>query len=98
MSFLPSLLTSATPTPSERNFVSRTVFFQTILKSLAVAFSWRGACPEIGKATASIANGTTRNKTDFMARPLRGFCFYDAPDYRRKTMHCNMEKTPPLFV
>ena len=29
MSFLPSLLMSATPTPSARNFGSRTVFFQT---------------------------------------------------------------------
>src|SRR5438093_7932525 len=30
MSILPSLLTSATATPSERNFLSMTVFFQRI--------------------------------------------------------------------
>src|SRR6478736_5874970 len=48
MSFLPSLSTSATATPSERNLVSRTTRCQTIFVFLAPDFaggvlSWAGA-------------------------------------------------------
>src|SRR3954468_6868715 len=55
-SILPSLFTSATATPSERNLVSRTVFFQVIF--LAAAES----CDAAGTAasTAAVRTGSSR--------------------------------------
>src|SRR5437764_211716 len=70
MSSLPSLLKSATPTPSERKFLSMTIFFQVVLVLDAPAFSWLPA-----PAAKNGTNGTSskvagsKPETVFMAGP-----------------------------
>ena len=56
-SILPSLLTSATATPSERNTVSRTVFFQVISDAAAgVGWTVWGAVDGAERAAKGGAN------------------------------------------
>src|SRR5262245_7714596 len=57
-SILPSLFTSATATPSDRNLVSRTVFFQVIFVSSAGFAAGRSAA--LTRATAA-TRGNRRN-------------------------------------
>src|SRR2546423_1200455 len=68
MSSLPSLLTSATATPSERNALSTTVFFQVILYFALPAPSFAASCAR----TAGSSGAGSRSAANSQRRHLMG--------------------------
>src|SRR5947208_5818923 len=66
----PSLLTSATPTPSERKFLSRTIFFQVIL----TGFLSRASASKPTIAQGNRNRGSSQQQR-FMVDPRGGMSF-----------------------
>src|SRR4051794_16773615 len=74
-SILPSLLTSATATPSERNVLSRTVFFQVILNLPGFGAAAPPGASPAGSAGKGRKTATNSHERQLMVASLNeGLC------------------------